>query len=158
MSRPVYVYDTFIAAAAERIWSALTAAEFTRQYFYATSVQSDWRLGSSVVYRMPDGSTAVEGEVLESDPPRRLVITWRPLYDAAMAAEPPSRVTFEIEALEGACRLRVTHDRFEEGSAVYENVRQGWSAILCSLKSLLETGEPLPLAGNEAKRVAEVES
>ena len=150
MAKPIYVYDTFIRASAERIWSALTSAEFTRQYFYATAVQSDWQVGSPVVYLNPDGSRVVEGEVLESEPPRRLVITWRPLYEDRLAAEPPSRVTFEIEALEGVCRFRVTHDHFEEGSQVYENVRQGWSAIICSLKSLLETGEALPVAGNEA--------
>ena len=149
MSKPVYVYDTFIRASADRVWQALTTAEFTSRYFHNTAVESDWQAGSKVVYHMPDGSVAVEGEVLESDPPRRLVITWRPMYSADMAAEPPSRVCFEIESVGEACHLRIRHDRFEPDSLVYEHISGGWSAIICSLKTLLETGEPLPLAGNE---------
>ncbi len=150
---PVYVYDTFIRAPAERIWQALTMPEFTRRYFHGTAIDSDFEVGSPVAYRNADDSVAVTGEVLESSPPNRLVITWRPLYNPQFAAEPPSRVTFEIEALEGVCRLQITHDRFAIGSGVYEQVRGGWSAIICSLKSLLETGEPLAIAGNEQQPV-----
>lgn len=154
MSGPVYQYELFIGAAAERVWEALTSAEFTRRYFYGTAVESDWEPGAAVVYRNPDGTEVVEGKVLESMPPNRLAITWRPLYAEELAAEPPSRVTFEIEAVGAACRLRVTHDQFIENSRVYDNVRQGWSAILCSLKSLLETGQPLPVAGNEPQEAS----
>jgi len=149
MNGPTYVYETIIGASAERIWTALTNAEFTQRYFHCTGVDSDWQVGSAVIYRNADGSPAVQGEVLESDPPKRLLISWRPLYDPEMAAEPPSRVCFEIEPLGEVHCLRVTHDGFEPGSAVYEQIRQGWSAIICSLKTLLETGEALPLAGNE---------
>ena len=150
MSGPIYVYATIIGAAPDKVWTALTTAEFTQRYFHGTAVESDWQTGSAVIYRMPDGNPAVEGEVLESDPPKRLVITWRPLYDPDMAAEPASRVSFEIEALGAVCQLRITHDRFAEGSLVYEQVSQGWSSIICSLKTLLETGHPLPVAGNES--------
>ena len=149
MSGPQHVYETFIQASAERIWLALTSAEFTSRYFHQTAVESDWQVGSPVMYRMPDGSEAVEGQVLQSEPHRLLVLTWRPLYSPEMAAEPASRVCFEIEPMGKVCRLRVSHDQFQPDSQVYEHVRQGWSAILCSLKSLLETGEALPIAGNE---------
>ncbi|MDX1570852.1 MAG: SRPBCC domain-containing protein [Xanthomonadales bacterium] len=150
MSNPVYIYETFIRATPDRVWEALTSPEFTRRYFHRTRVASDWQVGSPVVYSMEDGTKAVEGEVLECDPPHRLVISWRPLYSPELADEPPSRVTFEIEAHAAACRLSICHDRFEEGSRVYEQIREGWSAIISSLKSLLETGEPLPVAGGDA--------
>ena len=158
MNGPMYVYETVIGASAERIWAALTTAEFTQRYFHCTAVESDWQAGSAVIYRNPDDSPAVEGEVLESEPPRHLVISWRPLYSREMAAEPPSRVSFDIETIQDVCLLRVTHDGFEANSLVYEHVRQGWSAIICSLKTLLETGQPLPVAGNEKAQPEEVVS
>jgi len=96
----------------------------------------------------------VAGEVLEADPPRRLVITWQPRYSPELAKEPPSRVCFTIEAQGAVCRLTVIHDRFEEGSQVFEQIRQGWSGILCSLKTLLETGHPLAIAGNEPEEAS----
>ena len=107
-------------------------------------------MGSPVVFnRANDGGAAVEGKLLAADKPKLLSYTWRALYDEDMAAESHSRVTFEIEAMPGVCRLRIVHDNFDADSKTYEQVSQGWSAIICSLKSLLETGEPLPLAGNE---------
>jgi uncharacterized protein YndB with AHSA1/START domain len=156
MSGPSYVYEIIIGATADRIWQALTQGEFTRQYFHSTAVESDWQLGAEVIYRMPDGSDGVTGKVLEISRPNRLVITWRPLYDPDMAAESPSRVCFEIETLGPTCRLRVTHDQFEPGSLVYQQISQGWSAIVGSLKTLLETGRALPVAGNETEPVAEM--
>lgn len=156
MSGPSYVYEIIIGASPERIWEALTKAEFTRQYFHSTAVESDWQVGSEVIYRMPDGSDGVTGKVLESNFPNRLVITWRPLYNPAMAAEPPSRVWFDIESLGPTCRLRVSHDQFEPGSVVYEQISQGWSAIIGSLKTLLETGQALPVAGNEPEPARQV--
>jgi len=148
--KPAYQYETFIRADAERIWRALTEAEFTSRYFYASRVSSGWGVGDEVTYKSGAGHDLVRGRVLEADPPRRLCISWRALYDEELAQEKESRVTFEIEDLGGACRLRVVHDGFEPGSKTLDNVSQGWSGIICSLKSLLETGEPLPLAGNEA--------
>ena len=149
MSRPSHVYVTYIAATAEQVWEGLTSPEFTRRYFHNTSVESDFRPGSPVVFRNPDGTVAVDGEVLAAERPRQLAITWQVRYDAELAQEQPSRVCFEIDAAEGMCRLTVIHDGFEEGSRVFERIREGWAPILCSLKSLLETGEPLPTAGNE---------
>jgi uncharacterized protein YndB with AHSA1/START domain len=148
MKKPQYVYETFIRASAEEVWQGLTSPEFTKRYFYATEVSSDWRAGSRITYTNTEGGkTVVEGEVLECEPPTRLTFTWRALWSEQAAAEEPSRVSFQVEPMEGVCRLRVVHDSFPEGSRVFEEVSQGWSGILCSLKSLLETGEPLRLAG-----------
>ncbi len=150
MSKPEYVYETFIRATPEKIWEALTSAAFTSQYFHETHIRSDWQPGSPVVFTNGEDNAVIEGEVLVADKPTRLSYSWRSLYDEELAVERPSRVTFDIESMPGMCRLRITHDNFETGSKTYERVRQGWSAIICSLKSLLETDQPLPIAGNVA--------
>ncbi|MCZ6561230.1 MAG: SRPBCC family protein [Gammaproteobacteria bacterium] len=148
--KPEYIYEIFIRTTPEKLWEALTSAAFTRLYFHNTEINSDWKVGSPVVFnRANDGGIAVEGEILAADKPRLLSYTWRALYDEDMAAESHSRLTFEIEEMPGVCRLRIVHDDFDADSKTYEQVSQGWSAIICSLKSLLETGEPLLLAGNE---------
>ncbi len=142
-----YVYETYIRAPAERVWQALTSAEFTSQYFHATHVDSTWEPGAPVRYDYaPGGAVAVEGEVLEAAPPHKLAITWHVLYNEDAEREPASRVTFEIETLDQQTRLRIVHDRFVEGSVVQPEISKGWPWILSSLKSLLETGEALPPA------------
>ncbi|MEJ2131096.1 MAG: SRPBCC family protein [Gammaproteobacteria bacterium] len=148
---PAHIYETYIRAEPERIWTAITSAEFTRRYFHATNVASGWNVGDRVEFTYDDGTLVVEGEVQEVEKPRRLVYSWHVLYDDAMSKERPSRVAYEIEPLGTVCRLRVTHDDFDEDSLVYPQISAGWSAIICSLKSLLETGEPLEIAGNERR-------
>ena len=133
----------YIRTTPEKLWEAITSAEFTRQYFHSTAVESDWQVGSPIRYRNPDGTVAVDGEVVAADPPHRLVMSWHVLYDPVAADEAPSRVTWEIEQAGEACRLRVTHDRFPDGSVLPEGVRDGWTLILSGLKTLLETGEAL---------------
>jgi uncharacterized protein YndB with AHSA1/START domain len=150
MSKPEYIYETYIRATPEKVWEALTSAAFTSQYFHGAGVRSDWQIGSPVVFEGDDGNALVDGEILVANRPTRLSFSWRSLYDEELATESPSRVTFDIEAMQGVCRLRITHDNFETGSKTYEHVSQGWSSIICSLKSLLETGQALPIAGNEA--------
>ena len=146
-SNSTYMYETYIRAPAERVWQALTSAEFTCQYFHATHVESTWEPGAPVRYKYtPDGEVAVEGEVLEAQPPNKLAITWHVLYNEDAARETPSRVTFEIETLDQQTRLRIVHDRFAEGSVVLPEISEGWPWIVSSLKSLLETGEALPPA------------
>lgn len=148
MSELKRFYEIYIRADARKIWHALTQADFTAQYFHATRVESDWKVGSKVVYRLPDDTLAVDGEVLEVDPPNRLVITWRALYSEEFSREGYSKVVFEIATVdEFVCKLSVTHNEFPQGSKLYEHV-QGWVAIISSLKSLLETGEAMPLPQN----------
>lgn len=145
MPQPDLVYQTYIRASAEEIWRALTSPAFTSQYFHGTHVESTWEPGAPVTYRYaPGGDAAVDGEVLEAEPPHKLVISWHVLYNDQARREAPSRVTFLIEELKDQSRLRIVHDRFPADSVVPEGVRDGWPWIVASLKSLLETGTALP--------------
>jgi uncharacterized protein YndB with AHSA1/START domain/DNA-binding transcriptional ArsR family regulator len=145
-ARPRHLYEVFIKAPQERVWQAITNEEFTVRYFFGTRVRSELQPGSPFTYYSNDGSaTLVEGEVIESDPPRRLVHTWRSLWSPEMAADAPSRLTWELEpAGEGVTRLRVLHDEFDGETATYREVGGGWMWVISGLKTLLETGEPLP--------------
>jgi uncharacterized protein YndB with AHSA1/START domain len=138
-----HVHQVFIRATAEEIWEAITKPEFTVKYFYGTRLESDLAVGSPFLYRSGDSDELlVEGEVLESDPPKRLSVSWRFLYDPELAAEEPSRVTWEIEPQDGGyCKFTATQDRLSEKSA--EHVAGGWPYIVSGLKTLLETGKPL---------------
>jgi uncharacterized protein YndB with AHSA1/START domain len=142
-----FVYVTYIRTTPERLWQALTTPEFSRQYWWGREVESDFRPGSPIRYRYDDGAELdIEGEILAADPPALLSYTFTD-PGARDRAETPSRVTFEIEPagdFEGVVRLTVTHDRFTPGSPSYAGVSSGWPDILASLKTVLETGEPLP--------------
>lgn len=145
MNARAHVFVIYIRASAERLWDAITTPEFTRRYFHATAIESDWKVGSPVTYKLPDGTLAAEGKVLACDKPRRLSISWAFRYAPEVAGDPPSRVTFEIEPVGDSCKLTVIHDDFATETATYKAVGGGWPGILSSLKSLLETGEPLHL-------------
>lgn len=135
------VYQVFIKATPEEIWAAITKPEITARYFHNAriNVTPDHYLSHG-----PDGDVWGDGPVYEWHPPRRLVHEWRSLYDEEMAAEGPSRVTWEIEPHEGGyCKLTLTHDRLEQAPKTAAGVAGGWLLIVSSLKTLLETGEPL---------------
>ena len=137
------VFRVFIRATPERIWEAITKTEFTQKYFYGTTVESSFEVGAPILSHGADGSLMRDGEVLESDPPRKLVTTWRSLWDPEIAAEPPSRVTFEIEPGEGGvCQVTVVHDQLEKSPRTAGSI-DGWTYILSGLKTLLETGQPM---------------
>ena len=154
MNRPEHVYEIYIRSTAERIWKAITTPEFTRQYFHRMAIQSDKKIGSPVRFLYEDGRLGCEGVLREYDPPKRLSYTWRFLFDEAMAAERPSTVTFEITPMGEACRLRIVHGDFDADGKVYPMISEGWAEVVSSLKSLLETGTPLAIAGNEEERGA----
>lgn len=140
-----HVYDIDIRAAVEDVWHALTDPDSTRQYFHATHWASPPVAGQPFHTLLPDGRVAVDGVVEEVDPPHRLVHTWHPVYDVDLAAEPPSRVAWILTAREdGGTHLRLVHDRLDASPLTAENVREGWTLILDSLRSLLETGARLP--------------
>lgn len=142
-----HVYQLYIGATVEDVWRALTDPEMTRQYFHATHWTSPPVVGEPFETHLPDGSVAVEGVVEVLDTPYRLVHTWHPLYDDDFAAEPPSRVAWELtRAGERLTHLRLTHSALEDSPLNAENVRDGWVWILDSMKTLIETGAPLPRA------------
>lgn len=141
--RPKFVYVIYIRTTAEKLWQALTEPEFTRQYWAATWQESDWKPGSSWRIMIPDGRVADSGEIVEIDPPRRLVLTWRNEFRPELHKEGYSRLTYELEQQGDTVRLMLTHEIDRPGSELIAAVSSGWPAILSSLKSLLETGESL---------------
>ncbi len=145
MSGSTHVYELYIRTTPERLWQAITDGELTRQYYFGSPIRSDWTQGARFEMTAPHDPSEiwVEGEVLEIDPPRRLVQSFQAHWDAAMEQETPSRVTWEIEQQGEASRLRVTHEGLTAAAA--QQVSGGWPQILSGLKTLLETGEPLAL-------------
>lgn len=146
MAPPQHVYETFIRATPAEVWRAITDPQFTRRYFHGTDFESELTAGAGYRYVMANGDTAVDGMVEEVDPQRRLVMTWHVLYDVAMSEEAPSRVEWVLTpANESATVTRVTVRHLDLGMSplTSENVRLGWGGVLDSMKSLLETGEPL---------------
>ncbi|MEM7482637.1 MAG: SRPBCC family protein [Acidobacteriota bacterium] len=140
---PDFVYVAYIAADAQRVWSGLMDHDLTQQYWGRHNV-SDWTVGASWKHQRPDGSGIVDivGEVIEIEPPRKLVVTWAAPKDAEDANK-VSRVTYLIEALGPDTRLTITHSDLEAGSDMHLDVTTGWPAVACNLKTLLETGKTL---------------
>lgn len=147
MDRPAFVYVTYIATTPEKLWDTLTDGEFTRRYWGGRRIQSDWKAGSPVQHVREDGGIDWQGEVLRSERPRLLSYTFHMEISEAHRGERPSRVTFELQAMGSVVKLTLTQDGFEADSATFETTRHGWPAIMSSLKSVLETGRPLPFQG-----------
>ena len=138
-------YEISIRTTPEALWDAITSGEQTRRYFHGTRIESEWRVGAAVIYHSSRaGHVAVDGEVRAVEPLRRLSYTWNVRYDPERSAEAPSLVTWEIERVAETCKLTLTH-AFDEPCKTFREVASGWNAILSSLKSLLETGEPLSI-------------
>lgn len=159
MSKPSFVYVTYIATTPEKLWEALTDPNVTEQYWHGYRVAVGGKAGDPVTAVSPRGKVVHRDAVIESDPPRRLSYSWHPLYKG-MADERPSRVTFTIEPLKNQVRLTVVHDDFDDGSKVYESIKRGWPAVLSSLKSFLESGRGLESSWSEEdkKRVLDREA
>lgn len=139
------VYRIFIKATPQAVWDAITQPEFTARYFHGARVQTTGEVGTPFRYVAPDGALWGDETVEEADPPHRLVVGWRSLYDEGLATEAVSRVTWQIEPQEGGhSLLTVVHDRLEASPRTAANVSgAGWMFVLSGLKTLLETGEPL---------------
>ena len=145
MAAARHQYEIYIRATPEQVWEALLDPAFTRQYFHGTAFDRPPVQGEPFRTSLPDGSPAVDGTVEVLDAPRTLVHTWHTLYDAELAAEPVSRVEWHVEpAGEGLTRLRLVHGDLAQSPKTWANVEHGWVWILDSMKSLLETGSPLP--------------
>jgi uncharacterized protein YndB with AHSA1/START domain/predicted transcriptional regulator len=147
VDKPTHVFEILIQTTPEHLWEALTESEFTTQYYYASKVESDWKPGSDFRMTLPDGTEAIRGEVVEAEPGKRLVTTFDARWDDGVAADEPSRISWDIEQQGEACKLTVTHDGFGAETETYRQIAGGMPYILSGLKTLLETGKPLTVAG-----------
>jgi uncharacterized protein YndB with AHSA1/START domain len=150
MARSTFVYVTYIRTTQLKLWSALTTdAEFMKQYWFGVHCQSEWLPGAKWKMVYSDGTISDSGEILEAEPPRRLVIRWQHQNKPELKAEGDSRCTLELEPVGSAVKLSIVHTIEREPSKFIEAVSGGWPKIMSNLKSLLETGsialaEPYP--------------
>lgn len=140
MARSTFVYVTYIRTTPQKLWSALTDAEFMKQYWFGNHCESAWTAGAPWKMVSADGMVLDAGEILEADPPRRLVIRWRNQFRPELHEEGDSRCTMELEPSGSAVKLSITHTVEREGSKLIEAVGGGWPKVISNLKSLLETG------------------
>ena len=148
--RPSHVSQIFIRATPAEVWRAITESEFTLQYYYGSTVESEWRAGTTYRYAIA-GNDAILGTILEADPPRRLVQTFDARWDDDVAADAPSRLTWEIEEVTpGVSKVTTIHDQFPSRTATFESVAGGMTFILSGLKSVLETGQPMQATASAA--------
>ena len=140
MARSTFIYVTYIRTTPEKLWSALTDEEFMKQYWFGTHCESEWRAGSPWKMIHPDGRILDSGDIVEADPPRRLVIRWQHQIKPELKAEGDSYCTMELEPIGPAVKLSITHTIECEPSKLMEAVSGGWPKVLSNLKSLLESG------------------
>jgi uncharacterized protein YndB with AHSA1/START domain len=141
------IFEIYIRTTPERLWEAITDPQIRAKYNFGAGVTSDWKPGSRLEMGGPKTPGLLgEGEVIEADPPRRLVHTLVALWSDDVKAEGATRVTWEIEAVGDSCRLLLTHDQLREGAN--EQIFGGWPMILSGLKTWLESGELLTTPGS----------
>jgi uncharacterized protein YndB with AHSA1/START domain len=143
MAESRFVYVTYIRTTPEKLWQALIDPEFTRRYWVETWQESEWNVGAAWRIMIPDGRVADSGEVLEIEPHKRLVLSWRNEFRPELRKEGFSRLTYELEQMGDSVKLTVLHEMDKPKSKFIDAVSNGWPHILASLKSLLETGESL---------------
>ena len=143
MSGSRFVHVTYIRTTPKKLWQALLDPEFTRQYWLGTWQDCDWKPGSDWKLMIPDGRLADSGKVLEIEPERKLALSWHKEFEPEMRAEGVSRLTYELEQQGESVKLTVIHEMDKPQSKLIDGVSNGWPHVLSSLKSLLETGQPL---------------
>jgi uncharacterized protein YndB with AHSA1/START domain len=136
-----FVYVTFIRTTPDKLWAAITGPGFMKQYWFGMQIKTDWNVGSSWQLMFPDGRVADGREIVEFDPPKRLVLKWRNEWKPEFKAEGHSHLTMELEPLDGAVKLSIHHAMDRAESKLIQAVSGGWPSILSNLKSLLETGD-----------------
>ncbi|HSY94435.1 MAG TPA: SRPBCC family protein [Steroidobacteraceae bacterium] len=152
MARSTFVYVTYIRTTPQKLWSALTDdVEFMKRYWFGTHCESAWTAGSAWKMVYPDGRISDAGDIVEAEPPRRLVIRWRHENKPELKAEGDSLCTLELEPIGTAVKLSITHTIEREPSNLIVAVSGGWPKIISNLKSLLENGsavlqDPYPTA------------
>jgi uncharacterized protein YndB with AHSA1/START domain len=137
MANSTFAYTTYIRTTPEKLWEALTSPEFQRQYWFDMRLESDWNVGSPWTMLSPGDEATDEGEVLESDPPKKLVLRWRNLD---VASEGDSICTISLEPVSDSVKLSILHEMEKDKSVVIERVGWGWPLILSNLKSVVENG------------------
>ena len=142
MSRSTFIYVTYIRTTQEKLWSALTDPDFMQQYWLGSRCESQWKPGSAWKMVGKDGVVSDAGEIVEADPPRRLVIRWEHQKRPELKEEGASLCTMELEPSGTAVKLSITHTVEREPSKLIATVSGGWPLVLSNLKSLLETGSP----------------
>lgn len=156
-----HIYEVYIRATPEAVWQAIVDPAFTAKYFHGTHWEAPFDEGAPYRSLLADGTTAVVGTIEECAPPRRLVMTWSFQYAPELAAEPPSRVTWTVTPVgDGLTRLNVEHGDLAKSPITWAHVEHGWNWVLDGLKTLVETGEPLPpiAAGAEDPPAADPEA
>jgi len=138
-----FAYATYIKTTPEKLWAALTTPEFMRVYWFGVAIETDWKAGSPWTMVRVDGTVTDTGQVLECDPPRRIVLNWTHRMRPELEAEGEARCVIELEPLDGAVKLTILHTMQRGESKLIEAVGGGWPRILSNLKSYLETGEAI---------------
>lgn len=144
MDTPIHIYTTYIRGHAAEVWEAITNPDLTEQYFYGTRVESDWTVGSEMTYTYPDGRVASTGQILAIDPPKRLEFTFHARWDPELEAEGPCREVWTLTEFEEMVELAIELFDMTVDSRRYEDFTNGIPYIVAGLKSLVETGAPLP--------------
>jgi uncharacterized protein YndB with AHSA1/START domain len=156
MAKSTFVYVTYIRTTPEKLWSALTNdVEFMKQYWFGVHCESVWKAGSPWRMVSPDGRILDAGEIIDAEPPRRLVIRWQHQNKPELKAEGESLCTMELEPSGPAVKLSIIHTIERESSKLIEAVSGGWPKVISNLKSLLETGsavlnDPYPTENTHA--------
>jgi len=154
MAESQFAYVIYIRTTPQKLWQALIEPEFTRQFWAETWQESEWKPGASWRIMRPDGRVADSGEIIEFEPHRRIVLTWRNEFKPELHAEGHSRLTYELQQQGDSVKLTVLHEMDKPGSKFVDAVSQGWPPILSSLKTLLETGASMPMTRRHRKRQA----
>ncbi len=140
MNEKKFVYVTYIDTTPEKLWEALTNTEFMKKYWFGSNFETDWKIGSTIKETQQDGSPGFQGEIVQFEPPQLLSYTFH------TESEMKTQVTFDIKPQSAtAVKLTTTHEGYEIGSKDYRSISEGWAAVISSLKTFLEKGEPLSL-------------
>jgi uncharacterized protein YndB with AHSA1/START domain len=152
--KPAIVYTIYIASTPQKVWQALTSAEFSRKYFSGFSIEADLKIGGAFIARAPDGSVHIDGKVIECDPPKKLTVTWNVNWPELVEKLGPTLVTYEIEPAGQNVKLTMlqSHDR-PISDDILSGGREGWPAILSNLKSVLETGSAMTIPMKPPQRM-----
>jgi uncharacterized protein YndB with AHSA1/START domain len=147
-----FSYEAYIRASADDVWRAITDGKQTAQYFYGSPVKSSLKAGGDFLYLTPDGKGRMaEATIFAIEPKRRLILDkYRLLYAPGVAEDKPSREAWEVTPMGEICKVLVVHDELAPNGPTYKDVAQGLPLIVSSMKSLLETGQALPMQADSA--------